>query len=251
MTTPARQATHRRRLILRVSTRRDVEMGLPISLEIAAALRSELATLFVSDEAPFAASALPFPTMVGFSGGTLTLDPGRLETAVRREAESCRQLLSRAAEGARLAWSFQTLRGETVRLLREASSLEDILVIGLDRLTSSLADLIPLARELAPSHGGVLFVRERSVRGRGPLVLVARPDDAVAALAEFASALADALGSRVAQLSGPLEASAPLLATARLVLAPIESALLDDAAALRRIAGTLPAMLLMRTKPAE
>ena len=42
MTTPARQMTRRRRLILRVTTRRDVEMGLPISLEIAAALRSEL-----------------------------------------------------------------------------------------------------------------------------------------------------------------------------------------------------------------
>jgi hypothetical protein len=43
-----------------------------------------------------------------------------------------------------------------------------------------------------------------------------------------------------------------MLATARLVLAPIESALLDDAAALRRIAGALPApLLLMRTKPAE
>jgi hypothetical protein len=244
--------TRRRRLILRVTTRRDVEMGLPISLEIAAALRSELATLFVSDEAPIAASALPFPTMVGFSGGTLTLDPGRFEAAVRREAESCRQLLSQAAERARLAWSFQSLRGETVRLLREASSLEDIVVIGLDRLTASLADLIPLARELAPSHGGVLFVRERVARGRGPVVLIAQPDDAVAELAEFASTLADALGSRVARLTGPLQAGASMLATARLVVAPIESALLDDAVALRRIAGALPApLLLMRTKPSE
>jgi hypothetical protein len=245
--------TPRRRLILRASSRRDVERGLPISIELAAALRSQLAALFVAEEASLAASALPFPTVVGFSGGTLELDPERLEAAIRREAESCRQMLARAAARARLDWSFETRRGDAVRLACEACSVDDILVIGLDRLAASAADMLALARQVAPSRGGVLLVPERPVQRQGPLVVLGAPGEpATEALSQLAATLAEALGSRVARLAGMPERTVTDLETARLLLASLDAAPLEDAATLRRItAGLRKPLLLLRTSQTE
>lgn len=250
MTTPPppESAGKRRRLLLRASTRRDIETGLPVSLELAAALQSELAALFVAEDAMLAASALPFPALVGFSGGTLTPDPARFEAALRREAESCRQLLAQAAERARLAWSFESLRGEAGRVLREASSLEDILVIGLDQLATPLDETIAKARELAPRRGGVLLVRQGPLRRQGPLIVVERPGVTADDLKRLAETLADALGARVAHLKEEAVGSSAELEAARLLLAPIESPMLEDTAALRRLRTRLRApLLLLRT----
>jgi hypothetical protein len=250
MARPPETARRGRRLILRASTRRDIETGLPISLELAAALRSELAALFVADDTPLAACALPFPTLIGFSGGALTLDPGRFEAAMRREAEACRRLLAQSAERARLVWTFDTLRGEAARLLREVSAVEDILVIGLDRLTPLAAETIAQAREVAPSRGGVLFVRERTVRRQGPLVLIDQPGAAAEELARFAETLAASMGAPVLRVAQSLAESAALIASARLLLTPLENPMLDDPAALRGIASGLRApLLLLRTVP--
>jgi hypothetical protein len=252
MASPPETAPRRRRLILRVSSRHDVETGLPISLELAAALRSDLATLFVTDETPLAACALPFPTMIGFSGGALALDPLRFEAAVRREAEACRRLLAQAAERARLAWTFEALRGEARRLLRDATSVEDILVIGLDRLTPLAADAIAQAREVAPDRGGVLFVRERTVLRQGPIVVIDDAGTGAAGLVHLAETLSGALGSPVLRVSRSAEEYTVAMMRARLLLAPIESSVLDDPAALRRIAAALKApLLLLRTQSLE
>lgn len=239
----------RRRLILRATTRREVEMGLPISLEIAAALHSELAALFVEEEAPLAASALPFPTVVGFSGGTVVLDPVRFEATIRREADVCRQMLARAAGRAQLAWSFEIRRGVAERLLCEACSVDDILVISLDRLTASAADAMALARQLAPRHGGVLFVPARPVRRQGPVVVLAEPEaPGTEALAQLATTLAHALGSRIARIADIPARIAPDLDSARLLLAPLDDSPLDDAAVLRRVTvGLRTPLLLLRT----
>lgn len=248
-------ATHeregrRRRLVLRATTRREVELGLPLSLEIAAALRSELAALFVEEEAQLAASALPFPAVIGFSGAALSLDPTRFEAAMRREAEACRQMLARAAERARLAWTFEARRGAAARLLRENCAAEDILVLGFDRLSAAAADTIALARQLAPSRGGVLFVPERHARRQGPVVLVDGPG--ADTLAPFAASLAGALGSRTVRLAGIGERTAHELETARLLLAPLEWSPFDDVAVLRRVTmGLRTPLLLLRTEPVD
>ncbi|MBM3530358.1 MAG: hypothetical protein FJX62_19930 [Alphaproteobacteria bacterium] len=249
MATPGDRDVRRRRLILRATTRREVELGLPISLEIAAALHSELAALFVEEEASLAASALPFPAMVGFSGGAVALDPARFEAAIRREAELCRTMLARAAERAKLAWSFEARRGVAAQLLCEACSVDDILVIGLDRLAASAADAMALARQLAPRQGGVLFVPERPVRRQGPVIVLAQPEaPETDVLAQFAATLAEALGSRMARIADIPASLTADLESARLLLAPLDGSPLDDAAVLRRVTAELRTpLLLLRT----
>jgi hypothetical protein len=248
MASQAEVTERRRRLVLRVTTRRDVETGLPASVEIATALRSELATLFVTDDALFAASGLPFPAMISFAGGPLALDPGRFEAALRREAEQCRQLLAAAAERARLTWSFQSKRGESMRLVQEACAGDDILVIGIDRLGLPAAEAIALARELAPDRGGVMLVPERAAPRQGSVVMLESPKQAAAAFSTFAATLADALGTSVVHVDPLAPSSSSVLASARLLLAPVEGPPLDDDAVIRRLAGLRAPLLLLRTE---
>ena len=238
----------RRRLVLSASTRHDVETGLPVLLELAAALHSELTALFVTDEAQLAACALPFPSLVSFSGGTFNFDPDRFEAAVRHEAEACRRILAHAAERARLAWTFETLRGESMRLMREASTVGDILVINYGRLAPSPAEMIAMARDLVPRRGGVLFVRGRIVRRDGPLVLIEPPDSPTDGLAQFAGALACELGASVSWATQAVDEGYGDFARARLLLGTIESPLLDNVAGLQRIMSNVrPPLLLMRS----
>jgi len=234
----------RRRLLLPVSTRHDVEAGLPVSMELAAALHSELTTLFVTDEAQIAACALPFPTVVGFSGNITTLDPSRFEAAVRHEAEACRRIFARAAERACLEWSFKVLRGKSTRLVHEASAIGDILVIGYDRLASPPDEMIAMARNFVPRRGGVLFVRGRAVRSNGPLVLIEPPGSPTDRLARFVGELARALGVPV-RVARATDDGIADIARARLLLATIDNPLLDDVAALQRIMCNVRAPLLL------
>jgi hypothetical protein len=238
MATRPEPTARRRRLVLHVATRRDVEVELPVSLELASALQIELATVFVTEDAIIRACQLPFPTVVGFAGGPLTVDPVQFEAAIRREERWCRQLLAAAADRARLPWSFESLRGEAFRLLREASADEDILVLKVDRLGLPPRALIAAARELAPARGGVILVPEGAVTHRGLLVTIDRSPATDAPLAGFAASLANALGTRVAHAAltdEPLGAAASALDGARLLLARLESELLDDPVTVGRV----------------
>ena len=245
MALPTEVTERRRRLVLRVTTRRDVEAGLPASVEIAAALRSELVTLFITDDAPFAASGLPFPALISFSGGPLAPDPERFDAAVRRESQLCRRLLAAAAERARLTWSFQSMRGESLRLVREACAGEDILVIGIDRLGLSAAETIALGKRLAPDRGGVMFVPARPAPRQGPVVMLDRPDLATEALANFVASLANALGTHVVRVDPSAAGSSAVLMSARLLLAPVDDSPVGDAAVIASLAAGLRAPLLL------
>lgn len=239
----------RYRLLLRICTRQDVEVGLAPSLALAAALESELCALYIEEEASIDASALPFPTMVGFSGTALAMDPGRVQGAFRREAESCRRLLARAAERARLAWSFQAGRGNAAELLRRSSAAGDILVLRRDRLGPRVDDLLAGLRDLAPMHGGVLALPARPGPEQGPLVTFGRSPAMPPALRPIADRLARALATGTRHVPVPEDATPAeirdRLAGARMLLARVETPLFDDPATLPRIAGTLRAPLLL------
>lgn len=241
------EARSRRRLVLSASTRHEVESGLPVLIELTKALHSELTTLFVTDEAQLAACALPFPSLVGFSGDTFDFDPGRFEAAVRHEAEMCRRVFAHAAERARLVWSFETLRGDSMQLMREASTVGDILVINYDRFAPSPAEMIAIARDVVPRRGGVLFVRGRTARRDGPLVLIEPPYSPTDRLAQFTGRLARELGASVSWVMQEMDKGSDNFTRARLLLGTIESPSLDVAALQRVVSNVHSPLLLMRS----
>jgi len=242
-------ASLRYRLLLRVSTRQDVEVGLGPSIALAAALEGELSALFVEEEACIEASALPFPTIIGFSGAAIAIDSGRIQGAFRREAEACRRLLSRAAENARLSWSFQASRGDAMDLLRRSCAAGDILVLRRDRLGPRVDELLAGMRDLAPAHGGILALPSGPIPTQGPLLTFGRSTEMPVPLRLVADRLARALGTAarhvpVSDTALPAEL-VPRLAGARMLLARVETPLFDDPAVLRRLAGGLRAPLLL------
>jgi hypothetical protein len=250
MPTPAEPSFARRRLVLHVCTRADVEAELQASLDLAAAMDSELATCFVMDEASIAACTLPFPTMIDFAGGELDLSETQLDAALRREARQCRQIVAAAAERSSLSWSFETLRSRAPRRPPvDTRSTGDILVFRLDRLGLSLAELLAAARELAPRRGGVMLVPEHPARRQGGLVTIDRLPGPRDSLARFAASLAAAMGTRVSHSvvsDAPAAAQAAArIGGARLLLASLESPLLADVAALGRLLSTLRTPLLL------
>ena len=240
------EAGGRRRLVLAASTRHDIEIGLPILLELAAALRSELATLFVTDEAQLAACALPFPALVSFSGGSINYDQSRFEAAVRHEAKACRRVLAHAAERARLAWTFETFRGESMQLMHAASQIGDILVINNDRSLLSPSEMITIARKFVPRGGGVLFMRGRTTWRYGPLVIIDAHDPPIGGLAQFANALAQELGASVSRIAQEKNVEAGDIACARLLVGTIESPIWEITALQQVMSSLGPPLLLLR-----
>ena len=245
---PARAA--RRRLVLRVSTRRDVETGLQTAITLASALRGELSGLFVEEEASLQAIALPFQTLMSFAGGPVTLPPDRIEAALRGEARACRRLLADAAEHARLHWSFRSLRGDALRLLQEEGAAGDILVLNLDRFGLSGSEALARASRLAPPGGGVLLLPSAPRRppGRRPVLTLGQGNVPAAPLRGLAEDLAQALGSPLGHraIAGPAAAAALAaeLAGARLLLMRLESPLFDAPETLRQLGFALRAPLL-------
>lgn len=249
--------TGRRRILLRVSTRRDVEAGLQTTITLASALRGELSALFVEEEASLQAIALPFQTLMSFSGNPVALAPDGIEAALRGEARTCRRLLAAAAEHARLDWSFRSLRGDALRLLQEEGARGDILVLSLDRIGLSGGEALVAAPQLAPPGGGILLLPATAARpahpaARQPLLTLGRATGPTAALRDMASHLAQALGSPMGHraIAGAAAAAAlgTELAGARLLLMRLESPLFGEPDTLRQLGFALRAPLLaMRT----
>ncbi|MEQ8349692.1 MAG: hypothetical protein RIB84_09565 [Sneathiellaceae bacterium] len=243
----------RRRLVLRVSTRHDVEAGLQTTIALASALRGELSALFVEEEASLHAVALPFQTLMDFTGGLVTLAPGRIETAMRGEARACRRLLAAAAEQARLQWSFRSLRGDALHLLHQEGIAGDILVLNLDRFGLSGGEALARAGQLAPPGGGVLLLppkvsRKAQPPAAQPVLTLGQDATPAAPLRGLAEHLAQALGSPLGHctIAGPasVPALAGELARARLLLMRLESPLFDAPDSLRQIGFALRAPLL-------
>lgn len=246
MPTPPERSHARRRLVLHVSTRQDVEAELQVSLDLAAAMDTELTTCFVVHEASIAACTLPFPTVIGFSGGELDVSEAQLDAALRREARLCRQLVAAAAERSSLSWTFETLRGQVPRRPpADESSTGDILVFRLDRLGLSLAELVAAAKQLAPRRGGVMLVPEHPARHHGGLVTIDRLPRPSDSLARFAASLAAAMHTRVSHATISDASITPQIGGARLLLASLRSPLLANVSALGRLMSTLRTPLLL------
>lgn len=245
----------RPRLILHARALRDVEAGLAVSIDIAVALRMELSACFIVEDASLEASRLPFTTHIGFSGRDLALDPARLERLMLREAQTCRQMIVEAARSADLVWSFESLRGDAAAQREASAEADDILVVRLDGLGTPPPDVIAAARAQPSASGGVLFVPPGRPQRNGPIVALGQSDAEIAAVADMTASLARLLGVGTARAvlagHGDGPRTAALLRAARLLVAPLRSALLDDEPELRRFVSRLGAPLLALRGPAR
>ncbi len=257
MIAPTLQTTglpdRRPKLILYATALRDMEAGLPVSTALAAALRMELAAFFIVDDASIEASRLPFTTHIGFSGGELAIEPGRLEEMIQREAKRCRQALSEAGKRTGLPWSFERLHGDALESL-PAVAAGDILVVGLDGFGSPARHRIMNVREYAPARGGILFVPVGRSRRGGPVVTIGLSSVGASAIADVVARLAAELDVEVGHADLVADVannnSVALLRSSRLLVAPLESGLFDNGEDFSRFVISLGVpLLVLRTAP--
>ena len=105
--------------------------ALEAAAALAARLGSELAGLFVEDEALLRLAALPFGDIVRSPGGDRErLDPVSVEAELRAVASHAREVLERTASSHRVTCSFRVTRGRVVPELLAAAEGADLVVLG-------------------------------------------------------------------------------------------------------------------------
>jgi hypothetical protein len=108
---------------------------LEFSVLLAAQLEARLHGVFVEDTDLFQVAELPFTREVIFySAQERRLEGNALRRSVKVMAKRLQTELARVAEGARLSWSFDTIRGRRAALLLEAGTTSDVLIVAQARL---------------------------------------------------------------------------------------------------------------------
>ncbi len=139
---------------------------------LASRLQAELHGLYVEDIDLLRLAGLPFARTVGHaSARSQPLDFAAVERAFRQQAERMRALMEEMAERERLAWSFQVERGRLLDAMMAAAGSADMLVfcrpaalrhgsagpaLALLRREADVAEVLPLARDLAQEEGNLL-----------------------------------------------------------------------------------------------
>lgn len=222
------------------------------AVQIAQALRTEVSGLYVREEVLSDIAALQVSAVVAAGGarsGRVT--QAAVERHWRRTTETCRRTLSVTAEGARVAWSFESVsgalgaclcgqagRGDLIALAGGWSGLTSGEDLGLVRDAAALAGAVMIAGQptaQTPAHPGpVLAIDDGDAAGRRTVALAAR---LAAALGRDLAVLAVGEGERVEAIA---ERARGLAAGRPVKLHQLPSWLGRDLAeAVRRIAPSL------------
>lgn len=120
-----------RRIVVALDASADSLAGLEAAVQLAADLRAEVLGVFVEETDLLRAGELPATREVTlFSGEPRELDRDELERQIRAQAKRARKALEAAAERARIAWSFRTVRGRPGTELAAAAEEADLLTVG-------------------------------------------------------------------------------------------------------------------------
>lgn len=138
------------------------------AVRLARLLEAEISGVFVQDDDLLRSAALPFAVEIPLAGGApRALDMARLERALRMLAQRTEAELERAAESARIRWSFRVVRGRRMPTMLGEAGEGDLVVLA--RTPHSPAEL----RQAAGAHTvAVLF--DGSEAARHAVALAAR-----------------------------------------------------------------------------
>ena len=131
MGSPKREEPSMRRILVAMDTLSDYLAVLESAAQLAAQLDGELTGLFVEDTDLLRAAGLPVSLEV-MLWTARERNPTELEMAraLRALAARIRKELARAAEQARVRWSFKVVRGPRTQVVMEAGAGSDLMVLG-------------------------------------------------------------------------------------------------------------------------
>ena len=187
MATP--DAPAKERIVVAVDASAASLLALELAADLAVALRTSLAGLYVEEEYLLHAAGLPFAREVRSQSGQATpFTATDLERHWRALANDARSALTRAAQARRIAWSFDVVRGRAAQAMSEAA--RSARLTGLGSGARSPGRLGAVARAaLVAADSSLLLVPPQRRPGERWVALVDTPAGARAVLA-LAGALA-------------------------------------------------------------
>ena len=130
MATPDEPA--KERIVVAVDASAASRLALELAADLAAALGTRLAGLYVEEEELLHAAGLPFVRSVGAQSGLpMPFTPNDLERQWRALASRARETLMRIADTRQLDWSFEVNRGPAREVLRAASHGARLIGLGI------------------------------------------------------------------------------------------------------------------------
>lgn len=132
--TNGEQARRIRRIAIALGSEAPDTKALERIARLAAAMRAEMAGLFVEDINLLHLAALPFAAeFCRFTQRHRPLEGAEVERQLRIQAAAAQQALATVAERAGVSWSFRVTRGSVAALLRQAAAEVDLLALGAPR----------------------------------------------------------------------------------------------------------------------
>ena len=198
MATPDEPA--KERIVVAVDASAASLLALELAADLAAALGTRLAGLYVEEEELLHVAGLPFGRLVRAQSGELApFTADELERQWRAMAAEARAALTRAAQARHIASSFEVVRGRAAQVMAEAARGARLASLGSSGARGARIGSVARAA-LAATDASLLLVPPRRRAGVRWLAVLDTPGTAPAVLA-----MAAALGEAGA-------ASAPLLA---------------------------------------
>lgn len=203
MATPDQAAQER--IVVAVDASAASLLALELAADLAAALRTRLAGLYVEEEDLLHAAGLPFVREVrAGSGQASPFTTDDLQRHWRALASDARNALTRAAQARRIAWSFDVVRGRAAQVMSEAA--RGARLTGLGSGARAAGRLGSVARAaLVATDSSLLLVPPQRRPGERWVALVDTPGGASAVLA-LAGALAMTPAAPLLLMTPALEA---------------------------------------------
>jgi nucleotide-binding universal stress UspA family protein len=204
MATPEQPAQER--ILVAVDASAASRLALELAADLAVALRTSLAGLYVEEEDLLYAAGLPFVHEIHAQSGQVTpFTATDLERHWRALASDARNALTRAAQARQIACSFQVVRGRAAQAMSNAARGARLTGLGIG--TRGPARLGSVARAaLGAVDSSLLLVPPQRRPGDRWVALVDTPGSAPAVLA-LASALTVTAATPLLLITPSLEAT--------------------------------------------
>ncbi len=204
MATP--DAPPQQRIVVAVDASAASLLALELAADLAAALRTSLAGLYVEEEDLLHAAGLPFVREVrAGSGRASPFTTDDLQRHWRALASDARNALTRAAQARRIAWSFDVVRGRAAQVMSEAARSARLTGLGSGARAAGRLGSVARAALLA-TDSSLLLVPPGCRPGARWLALLDTAGGAQAVLA-LASALASTPAAPLLLVTPALEAT--------------------------------------------
>jgi hypothetical protein len=172
-----------------------------LAVDLAQALKLEIAALFVEEEQLFDLVRLPIGAAMRPGAREAVERPDRLliEDVLARQGRVCRRALARRARQADLRWSFEIRRGDALQLVQAIAGPGDLVILSSTMAGVTMRSSIAAALQAMTGAAAVIVAAPQQRQRRGAIAVIDQGGLAVG-FADLAAQLAASLREELSVL---------------------------------------------------